>query len=242
MNRTTQTTRVGIALLALMSSVADAALLSRAGGLAYYDTVLDLTWVADANLAASNTFGVSGIAVDGGMTWDKANDWIAAMNSASYLGASAWRLPVIVDTGSAGCFYAYSGTDCGYNVQTVSGSTVYSEMAHLFQVTLGNLPYYDTTGAGPQPGWGLANAGPFANLQAAIYWSGTAYAPEADRLAWHFDFNEGRQYRGPWTTRHFAWAVHAGDMLVPVPAAAWLFASALGIGQWLRRRALATAG
>ena len=32
-------------------STADAALVSRLGGLAYYDTVLNITWLADANFA-----------------------------------------------------------------------------------------------------------------------------------------------------------------------------------------------
>ena len=43
-------------------------------GAACYDDVLDITWLADADLAASNTFGVSGIDSFGLMSWDTAND------------------------------------------------------------------------------------------------------------------------------------------------------------------------
>ena len=75
---------------------------------AYYDTDLDITWLADANLAASNTFGLAyntdlgnhpsdstgpsyseTIRTDGKMTWGAALHWIDAMNAANYLGYSA---------------------------------------------------------------------------------------------------------------------------------------------------------
>jgi len=51
-----------------------------------------LIWTADANLATSATFGVTGINANGTMTWDKAQEWIAAMNTANYGGANDWRL------------------------------------------------------------------------------------------------------------------------------------------------------
>ena len=42
--------------LAVVSFSADAALVSRLGGLAYYDDETDLTWLADANYS-SGTYG-----------------------------------------------------------------------------------------------------------------------------------------------------------------------------------------
>jgi hypothetical protein len=42
---------------------------SRAGNGLIYDTALKITWLRDANLAASNTFGVSGISPTGLMSW-----------------------------------------------------------------------------------------------------------------------------------------------------------------------------
>ncbi|WKZ11135.1 MAG: DUF1566 domain-containing protein [Gammaproteobacteria bacterium] len=90
----------GIALSVLLAGSANAALLSRAGGQAYYDDVLNITWLANANLADTNAFGVTGINANGTMTWAKANEWIAAMNTAAYLGISNWRLPTVVDTGT----------------------------------------------------------------------------------------------------------------------------------------------
>jgi hypothetical protein len=213
------------AALTLICSAANAVLLGRLpatpGGSnyqAYYDTQLNITWVADANLAATNNFGVTGFFLDASMVWTKANEWIAAMNTAAYLGKSDWRRPVIVDTGSPGCDFAFSGTDCGYNVQTASGSTVYSEMAHLHFVTLGNAAYFDPSGnltglpgCSSTPPYCLVNVGPFANLHASQYWSATQYAPDTT-LAWGFDPEFGNQFVGAKTTGFFVWAVRDGDM------------------------------
>jgi hypothetical protein len=77
-----------------------------------YDTVLNVTWLRDAN-------------VNGAMTWDNANTWADSLNSSPTGGGfTGWRLPTMVDTGNPGCDYAYGGTDCGFNVQTASGGTV----------------------------------------------------------------------------------------------------------------------
>ena len=80
-------------LVLLTCTSAQAALFSRAGGQAYYDDVLNITWLADANLANTNTFGVGGIFAGGYMNWNTAQSWIAAMNTAVYLSTSDWRLP-----------------------------------------------------------------------------------------------------------------------------------------------------
>ena len=53
------------------TAVANAALVSRLNGQAIYDTDLNITWLADANLAATDSFGVAGIGAfsSGGMSW-----------------------------------------------------------------------------------------------------------------------------------------------------------------------------
>jgi hypothetical protein len=78
----------GISLLMLVSGAANAALVSRLSGAAYYDTVLDITWLADANHAYT-----SGYDSDGLMTWSAAQTWISTLNASSYLGITNWRLP-----------------------------------------------------------------------------------------------------------------------------------------------------
>ena len=206
------------------SSVTNAALVSVLGGQAYYDTNLNITWAANANL-------------NGLMDWNQAQSWIAALNTANYLGYSDWRLPTVgpvngtsFNYGPGGTFY--DGTrDAGYNVSapgtTYAGSTG-SEMANLFYNTLGNKGYYDIAGSSPQPGWGLTNSGPFTNLQANWYWSGTTYAPLSG-AEWIFGFDTGDQSAAVATSNaYYAMAVRTGDVAtVPIPAAAWLFESGL---------------
>jgi len=176
------------------------------------------------------------------MTWNTAEAWIAAMNAynggVGYLGYDDWRLPTMVDTGTSGCNFAYSGTDCGYNVQTGSAATtVYSEMASLFYDTLGNLAYYDTSGSGPQSGWGLTNTGPFSNVRPNVYWSGLEYAPDSSG-AWLFSFNDGVQSAGDKHDELYAWAVRPGDVAAaPEPATGLLMALGLmGLGAVRRVR------
>lgn len=222
---------VGMFMFLLLGSAANAALLSRSGGQSYYDTVLDITWVADANLAKT-----SGYDTDGKMTWDAAQTWIDTLNAASYLGANKWRLPALTDTGPPGCDRAYSGTDCGFNVDLST-----SKLARLYS-TLGNTGLYNTGGVatgGPclvGPNYCLTNTGPFSNLQPYHYWSGTEYAP-GPISAWSVSFSDGYQHEWAKANQFFAWAVRPGDIaLVPVPGAAWLFGGALGLLGIARRR------
>jgi hypothetical protein len=228
-------------LLVLACSSANAALLSRASGQAYYDDVLDITWIANANLADTTTFGVLGINANGSMTWAKANEWIAAMNTAAYLGTSDWRLPTVTDTGTSGCDFAYTGTDCGYNVDLSTG-----EMAHMYYSTLGNTGLYNTsgvaTGCSATSPYCLTNTGPFSNLQPYLYWSGTEYAPNTSN-AWLFDFRYGLQHYHFKSLALYAWAVRPGDIAaVPVPGAVWLFGGALTLLGAVRRRAMTALG
>ena len=66
---------------------ANAALEIRLGGLAVYDTDIDITWLADADYAKT-----SGYDADGLMNWYDANTWAASLNIG---GISGWRLPEV---------------------------------------------------------------------------------------------------------------------------------------------------
>lgn len=193
----------------------DAALVSRLNGAAVYDTDLDITWIADANLAASNTFGVSGISTGstpGRMTWDTAQTWLAAMNAANYLGFNDWRLP-LTTAPDATCTTPASAQ--GYNCAG-------SEMGHLFYVELGG-----TAGSSI-----LTSADPdlalFQNIRTNYYWS-TDYTPTptATTDAWQFTFVSGQQAGVAKTVPDNVWAVRTGDVLVPLPAGFWLLGSGL---------------
>lgn len=212
---------VNAALIFLgMISSSDAALLSRLGGQTVYDTVLDITWLADANLAATNKFGLttevfldthpadtSGvkglITASGNMNWPGTLFWIDAMNTANYLGFNDWRLPITTQPDSS-CGLQSGGDGFGYGC-------IGSEMGHLFNVD-------GITAAAP---------GLFSNVQSDIYWSGTPL-PSPNIYAWSLKFSngwQGVQYKG---NGGYAWAVRNGDVNpAPIPAAVWLFGSGL---------------
>jgi hypothetical protein len=195
---------------------------------AYYDTVLDITWLADANYAKT-----SGYDTDGFMTWAAANTWAAQLDINGY---ADWRLPTTTDT--AGCNFAFSGTDCGYNVDPTS-----SEMAHLYFTELGNQSFFTTTGAvsgaytgGANPNSTLDNVGPFINFQSGDYWSGTEYAPNPSS-AWHFSTDIGNQVVNDKAIILYALAVSPGDVAaVPEAETYALMLAGLGLIGWRARR------
>lgn len=193
---------------------------------AFYDSSLNISWLADANAAAGSGYDATYGYGYGYMNWGEAKHWAADLN---LFGITGWRLPTMVDTGAPGCDWSDGGgTDCGYKVQTISadGHTVFSELAHLYYVSLGNLGYCvpgstqsSCSASNGQTGWGLTNTGGFRNLQAWAYWSGLPYAPSPQDHAWVFNTGYGyqRYYRQPGGL--FALAVRPGDVTAAANAA-----------------------
>ena len=90
-----------------LSGAARAVLVDNGGGL-IYDSTNNITWLQDANLAASDNMGVTGVHADGSVdSWTTAVDYIAAMNAADYLGHNNWRLPNMQDNGPSGLCSGY---------------------------------------------------------------------------------------------------------------------------------------
>lgn len=209
------------AVLLIATGTAQAALVPAFGGQVVNDTDLNITWLANGNLAATNTFGVIGINADGSMSWNTAKTWIGAMNSANYLGYNDWRLPATTDFGNDGCNFSYYGTDCGF-------SSTGSEMTHLFFDELGNTSYYNSSAVHILGTGGLRNVGPFNNLQRQnIWWSGTEYAPDT-RDAWFFYATGSQNHYTKSANVGYALVVRPGQIsAVPVPSAAWLLGSGL---------------
>ena len=156
------------------------------GGSTVYDPVTNVTWLANADLAATNTFGIHAcqfqghpdpcVNSDGAMDLNGATAFIAAMNTAAYLGQTNWQLPTI-------------GQDCTAYQCTANDDP----MAELFNSQLGLgegtpvvLPPNVTTG-------------PFHNIQPYLYFSCEAptiqspcqTAGPASNFEWSFSFGNG---------------------------------------------------
>jgi len=157
------------------------------GGQTVYDPAINVTWLANANLAASNAFGMPPcqdpttpaicVAEDGAMTWDSAGQFIKNMNAAAYLGQNNWQLPPIDQS----C----NGFNC------TSGSN--SPMGELYYTQLG-LSRGTSIVVPPN-----IQVGPFHHIQPALYWScagATIQSPcQSDgpvfNQEWSFSFGSG---------------------------------------------------
>jgi len=158
------------------------------GGQTVYDPVAQVTWLADANLAAKQTFGVAGINPDGSMEHAAAVQWVGAMNNADqgrgYLGQRNWQMPETV------------GPDPSCSIRT-NGTTGYdctaSPMGELFYKQLG-LRRGESVVAAPD-----VKVGPFHDIQPYLYWACEAEtaasvcqtAGPADGFEWNFSFGNG---------------------------------------------------
>ena len=173
---------------------------------AYFDTALNITWLANANAGAGSAFDGGGSNVDGTMEWSRALAWAASLD---VYGVTGWTLPS-TENRPEGCSGSLPLPTCGYGVDPAS-----SQMAHMYFVTLGNLPTISPTTGQPVPGGGLVNSGPFANLRASNYWSSTPAAIDSS-YAWLFTMSDGYQtiYRG---SDWYAWAVRDGDVRLDIP-------------------------
>ena len=147
--KTTQTLLAAVILGTglLTATGAQAALQSRLGGLAVYDTDLNITWLANAN-------------ANGTMNWSQANAWAAGL---SVGGFSGWRLPTTLQP-DASCGTQSGGQSYGY-------SCTGSEMGHLFYNELGGVAV-QAIGVTHNANYSL-----FQNVQSSTYWSGTDTAP-----------------------------------------------------------------
>ncbi len=156
------------------------------GGRTIYDPVANVTWLADANIAASNTFGlplctgpasqVACVNSDGALTWDSAVQLVSNMNSTAYLGQTNWELPPI----DANCV----GLNCGSSTNPL-GELYYAQL----NLKAGDsvVPVSHTL------------VGPFKNIQPYLYWAclaPTVQSPcdptgPAPNFQWSFSFGNG---------------------------------------------------
>jgi len=234
-----------IAASLLAANMAQAALHDQGNGM-IYDDVLNITWQQNANLAASNTFGVSGINADGTMSWNTAQSWIAAMNAANYLGYHDWRLPKLTPVNGVAFDYNVNPNALTPDINAYDGSADFgfhtagtnSELGNLFYATLGNPGVCSTIGqpTGCENGMTvpLSNVGPFQNLAPVGFWIGTPSPWDRGdgAEAWVFHFRDGGQDPNPYTDQLSVWAVRP----VPEPETYALMLAGLGLVGFAARR------
>lgn len=189
---------------------------ARLDGKAIYDTDQGLTWIADANLAQTNSFGVprnvslgahpadssgntisSGITDNGTMSWAGAFFWIDAMNEANYLGFSDWRLPRTLKEDTT-CSSWFTGTPAGQNCTG-------SEMGYLFYVELGGKDFHSAGGIK------LLDYQLFINVKNGFYLSETETENNVSH-AWNFQLVTGLQTFIDKSKGAFALVVRDGDV------------------------------
>ena len=205
-----------------LAGTSNAALWDRGGGL-IYDDVLDITWLQDANYAATSGYWdtlTSGTGTERGqMYWSLAMEWVDQLeyyDSVRDITWTNWRLPDAYNQDG-------SGPDEGYNITT-------SEMGYMYYVNLGNLGRYAPDGTEAPPGYGLISTGPFDNLLPLVYWTSTEYGPADPYHSWVFflDYYAGHQRRDSQYHVYLAWPVMDGDVAaIPIPSAIYLFGSGL---------------
>lgn len=171
---------------------------------AYYDTALDITWLADANYALTSGYvtpDTSFPGLAGSMSQPLAKQFTQDLN---LHGITGWRLPE-----------AFPLAGCGQMPYDCDGSP--SELSHLMLTTLG----------------GAGNTGPFINMKDG-YWTGTEFFYEivGPRTFVHtFDFIRGKGgTTDELSLALFAWAVHDGDIAaIPEPETCALMLAGLAL-------------
>ena len=180
-------------LLTLITMSANAALIGRLpatpGGTDYqaaYDTVLDITWVTDADMS-------------GNVNWDNQVAWASGLD---YLGFDDWRLASMSVAAGTPTGSATSVVDCSTATEVACRD---NELGYMFYHNMGGVLGNNKTGNQMVDGVLLTDVW-------TSYWSGTEFGPES---AWFFFFDPGDQYHTYKTAGPPGWAVRSGDVVPP---------------------------
>ncbi len=154
--------------LTLLSTCAHATLIKRLEGRAYYDDVLDITWLADANwaktsgFADANSFGGanSNVKSDGRLEYYTAVNWASTVVIDGYFG---WRLPRVrpiegfpflsrnlyfSNDGSTNVGTSFAGSTTSGRGWITSDGSFGSELGYMFYENLGIPPVLCEPGGG----------------------------------------------------------------------------------------------
>jgi hypothetical protein len=210
---------VGVAVLC-SSSVANAELFDRGGGL-IYDADLNITWFSDPNLGRGSVFDDGVQSADGRMTYDSAVAWASSL---VYAGYSDWRLPKTPQRDTS-CSLDNSAVNYGFGC---SGN----ELGHLFYTEFLASAGHAVSTSGSQY---LALFAPIADGTGATpYWFDSVWCCDNKP---GFEFAGGELIYGPLNAQYFAWAVRDGD-ISPIfePSITSMLVLGLILAYWSRRQ------
>lgn len=230
-----------VAMLGIVASgAAQATLVDRGGGL-LYDTVLNVTWLQDANYFQTTNPGSYN---NGAMSLSEAKNFVSAL---VFNGYSDWRLPSAIPQNISFVGGQPDGStlnglsDVGFNITSPK-----SELAYMFYVNLGLQARYSETGVQASE-YGVAhigeqrNVGLVNNLQSYVYWYGTEIPgsiPNTSALA--FQMYDGNQGSYAQISNFNVWAVRDGDVTsvatVPEPETYAMLLAGLGLMGAVARR------
>ncbi len=223
---------------------------------AFYDTVLDVSWLANANAAKGTAFDDGGNTNDGLMTFASATSWVSSLN---VYGVTDWRLPTTApingvafqtntsfigtsDNGTSSASVISVANEMGYNfyknLELISTCSAASTATNCVFQYGGLVHTGDPAGVG---NLAPVNQAPFINVQDNAYWTGTASPNVANGIV-SFGYQNGWQWTSLNTQNQAlaAWAVHEGDIAaVPEPQSLLLLTAGLVLiaGMRARRRA-----
>jgi len=178
---------------------------------AYFDTTLNITWLRDT--AYIRTSGASNRQE---VSWTAANTWATGL---SVGGIAGWRLPTVKPVN--GTAFNFTNSSDGTTDVGASITSPQSELAHMINVTLGNV---GNVGNAP------FNSGAFDNVTAfSRLWSGTRATVGTEGLQKFFFYNTSiGQSQALGFNEMLAWAVRDGDIGLLLPSQ-WLSSSS---GSW----------
>lgn len=217
MKANTRWREASLLILALLMSVnAHGALINRGSGM-IYDTVLNITWLQNANLMQTSGFDFDGIGNHASVS-----NWAANLEFGGY---TDWRLPSIKPGDGSNIYdwsFSFNGsTDRGFN-----NASVQSELAYMFYVNLANVSFYAPSGVGNQPGSHALNtsfvdaeSGETYNFEniGMTYWAKEVNNPFLN-VGWAFNFKNfngislGDQQLHTTSAKLSGWAVRDGDV------------------------------
>ncbi|MFT5172212.1 MAG: hypothetical protein ACI8W7_000376 [Gammaproteobacteria bacterium] len=184
----------------LLSSTANATLLSRLGGQAAYDDVLDITWLTNAS-ANPALIG----------TWDEQVAWATGLDT---LGFDDWRLATVSSTSPINSLF-----DC--SVGTAADCAAAGN-------ELGYMYYHNMDGLGDNRGSQIVDGVTLTNVRSS-YWSGTQRTSFFNVWFFDFLFGS-QAFEFHLQPQLSGWAVRSGDVVgAPEPGTLLLMAAGLGL-------------